>query len=128
MTPYALKHIENKICISCLRPAEDGHIYCQFHRSQMKDRSRRSKEKKVALGICISCCEPATHWRYCKKHWLIHKESKRRYYRKRSMIMEKSGRCSNCGAPLDPDSDDGCKSCITCRERVTISDRRSNYK
>lgn len=79
---------------------------------------KRYKHKHRAEGKCIDCNNWTTGGRcqcpHCaamgaKRHLKIGK-------RFRDSLKD-AGRCPRCSAPLDPDADYGCITCINCRER-----------
>ena len=79
-------------------------------------------------GLCVNCsCKALPGLTRCVKHNISHNRSQMSYdtpeasrLRNKSTRLKRklSYKCTRCGAPLNPDVDEGKFNCINCRERV----------
>lgn len=77
------------------------------------------RERHKAQGLCCKCPNPvAPYHTRCSVCIAKHqaRATMRQYRAMQSRRDIEGGRCTSCSRPLDPESDSGYKSCITCRE------------
>ena len=85
-------------------------------------RAERYRSRNLANGLCSDCPRPAKkpHLR-CKKH---HQEANERT-KKHTVKMKERGHCSRCHYKLHGQRDEGCTTCMDCRE-VLPRERRAH--
>jgi len=89
--------------------------------------NKKYKDEHLKEGLCIYCSRPAKpYFRYCEHHIETRRNSQQRYDAKYYKQNIKDRKCTSCKRPLIPDIDDGYRTCINCREALTITNRR-NY-
>ena len=89
---YKKRHREQGLCTDCSNPVMPG---------------------------CIRCVECLCGNAKAKKIETIENREKLNYrVAKRRAMFRKSGRCTKCGAVLDPDIDEGFITCQNCREGI----------
>lgn len=96
---YRKRHRELGLCTRCPRPAEPGHVQCQYHIQYEAD----------------------SNWRWRRDHL----DHYRHYEKDRSVIKRQArkdnNQCIRCGIPLRDDMDAGRVKCLNCREEVSCS-------
>lgn len=94
------------------------------------ERHARFRKKRMAVGGCVDCSEPAMPGRTrCKKHLLNNYRRVKRYslknpelraYKQRRLreLYKLDGKCTRCAVELDMYVDAGYTKCLNCREEL----------
>ena len=89
--------------------------------------SAKYKQGHREMGLCVDCVQPAHDGKNrCMRHLEMQSKTQQRY-RKRNLEVcrvrqqrkkqrrKDTGKCVKCAAPLDPDADGSCVTCVNCR-------------
>lgn len=83
------------------------------------DAKQAYRDNHKAQGLCRQCPNPVRPYMTMCPSCLAKLQARAILKNYRAMQTRRNiaeGRCTTCGAPLDPEVDAGYKSCITCRE------------
>ena len=115
------RKIEAGICVSCLKTAVAGRIYCESHLIKARTKILALHHRRKAAGLCVACGRrPAKRSLFCEECYPKHRRSvnssKQRIYARRIKL----GLCRDCARPRG-----NSKSKIQCDECLSV--RRENY-
>lgn len=129
-----------QFCLDCLDKKKaitaryrENHPLTDEQKAVRAEHRKKLYNERKENGLCIRCGKPATHGKYCYKHYIqMRKDSLRRSQKatlarhERGLITDyrKENRlCYYCGKPIEEDNPT--RACNACRQRQSEASKKA---